>query len=178
VTAGILVLRTVHGRMTATNRVETWNEAKSNYADGSSGRDVDTAEDFEVVVGENVLPDLMNFISSSNFRATVTDFASRYASLFHGNLRSNHESKSDDVVLELTHEHMEVFEKYQDLLETLFDRFAKRHETTVRAIYQCCQETGRLVAVWALCTATCARNRFVPFSDVLDTELFYHSHSC
>ncbi len=122
--------------------------SSSRYQEGKSGEgkyggsEGKSSGDDEEVVGENVLPSLMEFLSGRRFRDEVSRFAVSNSNLF-SSLDSYGEGKNGDSnVLELTHEHKNAFDEYQRLLEDLFEDFAKEQRTSSKKIYQCCQDTG------------------------------------
>lgn len=137
--------------MSSTSR--SYQESKrGGDAEGKNSEGKHNNEEEEVIVSENVLPALMEFISSRFFRDEVNRFAQSQSHLFTslGNysVASGGEGKGGEPttatggVLELTHEHKDCFDDYQRLLEDLFENFAEKQHITSRMIYQCCQDTG------------------------------------
>jgi hypothetical protein len=117
---------------------------EGKYSSLSSSGEGKSNETDEEVVGENVLPALMEFISGRRFRDEVTKFAQSREHLFIAISSNSSEGKNGDTgVLELTHEHKDAFDDYQRILEDLFEDFAKEQRTSSRKIFQCCQDTGK-----------------------------------
>lgn len=104
----------------------------------------------EEVISSNVLPALMDFIGSDEFRSQVDRFMSKYASLFESGRKAEGKS-GDDVIQEWSHEHKQAFDRYQDTLEQLFTTFAERQKAPLSEIYKCCQDTGMYWTPWMFC---------------------------
>ncbi len=94
----------------------------------------DVAE--EEVVSENILPEFFEYLQSVKFQSPLESFCEQYAHLFDGS-----EGKGSDTK-EFTHEHKEIFDDYQALVDKLFTSFARDHKMEVADIYDCCRDTG------------------------------------
>ena len=93
----------------------------------------------EVIVSENVVPDLYAFIQNARFTQTIEEFCGKYAREF--------ESLFEEKSPELSHEHKLIFDDYQNLLEKLFSEFADKHSLSVNDIFECCRDVGKSLGI-------------------------------
>lgn len=84
------------------------------------------------IVSRNIVPELYDYINSSKFRLSISDFLSKYTEDLDGLDQSD----------EYTHKHKKVFDLYQDHLDTLFEEFAEAKSCPLKEIYQCCRDIG------------------------------------
>lgn len=91
----------------------------------------------EEFVSDNLLPALAEFMNSKAFQQALDDFHGKHVQQF----LDLAESKQDEV--EYSHEHKDIFDSYQCLLDELFERFAQNEDVSSSAVYQCCKDAGK-----------------------------------
>jgi hypothetical protein len=101
---------------------------------------MESKEEIEVV-DETIIPQLVEFLGSKKFSSAIEDFLETNSSKFESLI----ESKSDDI--EWNHEHKLVFDRFQDLADSLFDDFAKSQRVSLHRIQRCCTDVGKLCSV-------------------------------
>ena len=98
----------------------------------------------EEVIGENMLPEFFDYITSSYFESQLDEFCEKHSHEFEQQQEAKSEYKSIDIshTTEFTHEHKAIFDEYQALVDKLLSSFAKDHRMDVGEIYECCRDTG------------------------------------
>jgi hypothetical protein len=92
----------------------------------------------EEIVTENILPELCEFMNSERFKSSVQDFCSKRVPDF----EETNEGKGNQET-EFTHEHKLIYDSYQQLIENLFEEFARKRRLSVQDIFSCCKDVGK-----------------------------------
>jgi hypothetical protein len=103
-------------------------ESKSPY---------DLSESKDDILVERADLDIESFIEycqSKEFKNVIDSFRYKYESLFD----SAHDSKHPEY--DQSHERFEAFQEYQKLLDELFEKFARKYNTSINHIYSGCRD--------------------------------------
>ncbi len=109
----------------------------------------DSREDAkEEIVGNNILPELVEFMNGKKFCEHIVRFCEGHLEAFlpFANQHNEHKDSRENGMIELTHEHKAIFDEYQEMLENLFESFAKEHRMSVSSIFSCCRNASKLAA--------------------------------
>jgi hypothetical protein len=123
------------------NEAKSCNEGKAGDSYNREGKydRSDQLEQKEVIISENVVPELYQYLRSRSFLSTIDRFCEKYWKDF-ADYHQHDEGKSN----ELSHEHKEIYDKYQELIENLFEKFAYKYSITIKEIFECCSDVGKL----------------------------------
>jgi hypothetical protein len=117
------------------NEIYLSEEKKKNNMERFEGKESFSEEE---IVTENILPELCEFMNSERFKSSVQDFCSKHVPDF----EEMDQGKSNQET-EFTHEHKLIYDSYQQLIENLFEEFARKRRLSVQDIFSCCKDVGK-----------------------------------
>jgi hypothetical protein len=116
------------------------SEGKQEYSYNVEGKydRFDQLVEKEVIVSENVVPELYQYLRSQSFLLAIDDFCEKYYQQF-----ADYHKNDEGKLGELSHEHKAIFDKFQELIENLLEKFADKYSLTVKEIFECCSDVGK-----------------------------------
>jgi hypothetical protein len=91
----------------------------------------------EVQIGDNILDFAVKYVSSDYFVSKTEAFRKRNLKFFQP-FTEMKQSEIDDIPLQCT----DIFNEYQDMINSLFSEFAKENDIDVTDIFRCCKDAG------------------------------------
>lgn len=94
------------------------------------------SEDKPIVelVNRNLMSDMICYAQSSFFVSQIENFKQEYRGLFQS------ESKSDD---DHSLEQTNIFQKFQEMIDSLFEKFAISQNSSIDVLYENCRDAGK-----------------------------------
>ncbi len=96
-------------------------------------------QDDEEIVCRNFIDEVVDFTKSKQFSDKVDNFKRRHVSAF---LDIAESKRSDEEEQKL--EYTAAFNEFQEMLDELFDGFARAHNTSPQVFYQNCVDAGNI----------------------------------
>lgn len=101
------------------------------------------------VVNDSIIPELIDFLQGKRFNDSIDEFMLQNCEPFESML----DKKMSNI--EWNHDHKLVFDRFQEIVDDLFDDFARSHKATLSYIQECCKDIGE------------------PFTSVFDSLFYY-----
>lgn len=90
----------------------------------------------EEIVSGNILPELIAFMEGPRFTRKLDTFIDQHGEIFVISI-------NDTQCNEWNHQHKDIFDQFQDILEEIFSEFAENNHTTIQFVFNCCRDAGK-----------------------------------